>query len=148
MCIKKLYYLGKCVMTVDMDYIEDDIMYEYLNEIVDMFSDKAIEKIDFFEKNEYEARKVWKGNEKLYELMNQIEQELETEGLEMFEKVEQLYNIMQEKLNDEEFKLFGKLRGEYIRIWNKLDQDFFDKGEILNYVWVESNGKKYRTFLW
>ena len=30
MKIEKVYYNGKCVMTVDMDYIDGDSMYDYL----------------------------------------------------------------------------------------------------------------------
>lgn len=34
MKIEKVYYNGKCVMIVDMDYIDRDSMYEHLQEIL------------------------------------------------------------------------------------------------------------------
>lgn len=35
MNIEKVYYNGKCIMTVDMDYIDrDSVNYEYLQEIL------------------------------------------------------------------------------------------------------------------
>ncbi len=38
MNIEKVYYNGKCIMTVDMDYIDrDSVNYEYLQEILGDF---------------------------------------------------------------------------------------------------------------
>ena len=38
MNIEKVYYNGKCIMTVDMDYIDrDSVNYEYLQEILGGF---------------------------------------------------------------------------------------------------------------
>lgn len=79
MDIKKVYYGGKCIMTVDMDYVNEDSMYEYLNEIFGMFQERAYREFDVEKRYESEARKVWEGNEDLYELKNQVEQELEQE---------------------------------------------------------------------
>lgn len=45
MRVEKVYYTGKCFMTVDMDYV-DDRMYDYLMEILGIFKDKAFEEFD------------------------------------------------------------------------------------------------------
>lgn len=46
MGIKKVYYGGKCIMTVDMDYVKEDSMYEYLNEILRMLQERAYKEFD------------------------------------------------------------------------------------------------------
>ena len=152
MDVKKVYYDGKCVMTVDMDYVKDDSMYEYLNEIFGMFQERAYKEFDVENRYESEARKVWKGNENLYELKNQVEQkidkEIEDDSFEKcFEKVEQLFCIMKEKLNADEYELFKKLRNEEVRCLNDLEQNFFAGKGCLDYVWIEQNGKKDYRFL-
>lgn len=67
MDIEKLFYNGKCVMTVDMDYCEDDKMYEYLEEIVGIFQERAFEEFEIDSKLEIEIKKMWIGNEAIYE---------------------------------------------------------------------------------
>lgn len=65
-------------MTVDMDYIDGDSMYEHLQEILGGFQDRAFEKFDL--ENKYiktEIAKIWAGYENLYELKNKVEQEVE-----------------------------------------------------------------------
>ena len=67
MKIEKVYYNGKCVMTVDMDYIDGDSMYDYLQEILGGFQDRAFEEFDL--ENKYiktEIAKIWAGYENLY----------------------------------------------------------------------------------
>ena len=148
MAVKKLFYDEKCIMTVDMDYVKEDIMYEYLNEIFGMFQERAYQEFDIKSRYEFEARKVWKGNEDLYELMNQVEQQIDQEiEIGGFEKVELLFSRMKERLNEEEFELFRKLRNEEVTSYNNLETDFFAGNGCLDYVWVERNGKKGYNFL-
>ena len=147
MDIKKVYYDGKCIMTVDMDYVKEDCMYEYLNEILGMFQERAFKEFDLENKYESEARKIWEGNESLYELKNQVEQKIEQEivadSLEKcFEKVDLLFCTMKEKLNADEFELFKKLRNEEVRCLNNLEQNFYAGKGCFDYVWVEQNGEK------
>lgn len=145
MAIKKMYYNGKCIMTVDMDYIQDDSMYEYLHEILGNFKDRAMVEFDIENKFEDEAKKVWKGKENWYELLLQVEKEVEGEG---FEKIDQVLSRIKEKLNDEEYKLFKELRNEYVTCYNNLENDFYAGTGCLDYVWVEHNGEKRGSFLW
>ena len=147
-----MYYDGKCIMTVDMDYVKEDSMYEYLNEIFGMFQERAYKDFNVENRYESEARKVWKGNEDIYELMNKIEQNLEQEiKVDILEKVlekeEKLFCIMKEKLNDDEFELFKKLRNEEVRCFNDLEHSFFAGKGCLDYVWIEHNSKKDNCFL-
>lgn len=143
MDIAKIYYNGTCVMTVDMDYVEEDSMREYLEEILGIFQDRAFKEFDIDTKFESEAKKVWKGNEDLYELMNQVEKGLESEGIE---KQEQLFDIMKEKLDNEKYSMFKKLRNEYVVCYNKLDVDFYAGSGCIDYVWVERRGQKKPDF--
>ena len=148
MAIEKVYYNGKCIMTVDMDYVKEDSMYEYLNEIYGMFHDRAYKEFGIENKIKSEVRKVWKENEDLYELKNQVEQKVEQAFEDNpFEKEEQLYRIMKERLNDEEFELFTKLRNEEVKCFNKLEQNYFEGKDCLGYVWVERNGQKRNGFV-
>ena len=151
MDISKVYYNGKCIMTVDMDYVEEDIMYEYLNEILGKFQEKAYKEFDLESKYKSEAKKVWEGHEDLYELKNQaeqkVEQEIEVDSFEKYdEQVEQLFRIMKEKLNAEEFELFKKLRNEEVRRFNDLECNFYAGNGCFDYVWVEWNGRKWNSF--
>lgn len=79
MNIEKVYYNGKCIMTVDMDYIDrDSVNYEYLQEILGGFQERAFEEFDL--ENKYiktEITKIWAGYENIYELKNKVEQEAE-----------------------------------------------------------------------
>lgn len=143
MDIAKIYYHGKCVMTVDMDYVEEDTMREYLEEILGIFQDRAFKEFDIDTKFESEARKVWKGNEDLYELKNQVEKELESEGIE---KENQLYDVMKERLDAEKYDLFKKLRNEEVICYNKLEVDFYAGTGCMDYVWVERRGKRKPDF--
>lgn len=148
MNIEKLYYNGKCVMTVDMDYIDMDSMYEYLQEIVGGFQDRALEEFDL--KNRYirtEIAKIWAGYENLYELKNKVEQAVEEKfGDDCFKKQDQLFCIMKEKLNDEEFEIFKELRNKEVRSLNNFDQNFYAGEGCLDYVWIEKDGEKYYNF--
>lgn len=145
MDIAKLYYNGKCVMTVDMDCVEEDNMREYLDEILGIFQERAFKEFDIDAKFEAEVRKVWKGNEDLYEMKNQVEKEIESEG---FEKIEQLFDVMKERLSAEKYELFGRLRGEDVKCYNRLETDFYAGTGCIDYVWVERNGKKHPSFLY
>ena len=138
MSVAKVYYNGKCVMSVDMDYVKEDSMYEYLNEVFGMFQERAYKEFDVENRYESEARKVWKGNEGLYELKNQVEQQIEQEiPADSFERVEQLFCIMKEKLNADEFEVFSKLRNEEVCCFNDLEQNFYVGEGCLDYVWIE-----------
>ena len=143
MDIAKVYYHGKCIMTLDMDYVKGDIIFDYLNEVLGKLQEMAFKEFDLETIYESEAKKVWNGNEELYKLKNQVEQEIESEG---FEQVEQLFDIMKERLNDEDFDLFKKLRNEDIICYNKLEIDFYAGEGGLDYVWVERNGQKKSHF--
>lgn len=143
MDIAKIYYHGKCVMTVDMDYVEEDSMREYLEDILGIFQDRAYKEFDIDTKFESEARKIWKGNEDLYELKNQVEKELESEGIE---KENQLYDVMKERLDAEKYDLFKKLRNEEVICYNKLEVDFYAGTACMDYVWVERRGKRKPDF--
>lgn len=143
MDIAKLYYCGKCVMTVDMDCVEEDNMREYLDEILGIFNERAFKEFDIGAKFESEERKVWKGNEDLYEMMNRIEKEIESEG---FEKIEQLCDMMKERLDTEKYELFKRLRNEGVKRYNKLENDFYAGTGCMEYVWVERRGKKQPAF--
>lgn len=147
MAIKKVYYAGKCIMTVDMDYVKEDSIYEYFNEFFGMLQEKAYKEFEIENRYESEARKVWKGYEWICELKDQVEQKLDKEIAvdswdKMTEKVELLYSIMKDKLNADEFELFKKLRNEEVQCFNKLEQDFFAGEGCLDYVWIEKNGRK------
>lgn len=147
MNVVKAYYNGNCVMTVDMDYVDSDSTKEYLQEILGSFKEKAFEEFDLENRCKTEIEKIWKGNENLYELKNQVEQKIEQEVEvdcfeKLFEKVEQLFCIMKEKLNDDEFELFKKLRSEEVNFYNNFDLNFYAGDGCLDYVWVEKNGKK------
>lgn len=144
---EKLFYNGKCVMSVDMDCIEDDRINEYLEEIVGVFQERAFEEFNFTNKVETEIKKIWIGHENIYELKNQIERKLEQEYEDNpFEKLEQLFKIMEENLGDEEFKIFKKLRNEEVSFYNNFEQDFYENGGSSDYVWIERNGRKYNSF--
>lgn len=143
MNIEKLFYNGKCVMTVDMDYCKDDIMYEYLEEIVGIFKDKAFKEFDIDSKIELEIKKMWIGNEAIYELKNQVEEKLEQEYTDdPFEKVEQLFKIMEEKLNTEEFNIFKNIRNKEVDFYNESEINFYAGDGSMDYVWIEKNGRK------
>ena len=151
MSVAKVYYNGKCVMAVDMEYVKEDSMYEYLNEIFGMFQDRAYKEFDVENKYESEARKVWKGNEDLYELKIQVEQQIEQEILadsfeKCFERVERLFCIMKEKLNADKFEVFSKLQNEEVRCFNELEQNFYAGEGCFDYVWIEWNGRKKYMF--
>lgn len=126
-------------MTVDMDYVEKESEYECLNDCLGMFKERAFEEFKLENKYKTEIEKIWKGNEYLYELKNQVEQEVEGNP---YEKVEQLFCIMKEKLNADEFELFKKLRNEEVISYNNFETDFYAGKGCLDYVWVEKNGKK------
>lgn len=80
-------------------------------------------------------------------MKNQVEQEVEQEGEgDAFEKLDQLLCIMEKKLTADEFELFKKLRNEEVDIWNEFENNFYTGEGCLDYVWVESNGKKYYSF--
>ncbi len=144
MKIEKVYYNGKCVMTVDMDYIDGDSMYDYLQEILGGFQDRAFEEFDL--ENKYiktEIAKIWAGYENLYEIKNKVEQEIEEKFKDdCFKKVDQLFGIMKEKLNAEEFEIFKKLRNKEVKALNDFETNFYAGTGCLDYVWVEKNGKK------
>lgn len=147
MNIEKLFYNGKCVMTVDMDYCEDDKMYDYLEEIVGIFQEKAFKEFEIDSKLEIEIEKMWIGNEAIYELKNQVEEKLEQEYTDdPFEKVEQLFKIMEEKLSTEEFNIFKKIRNEEVGFYNEIERNFYARDGAMDYVWVEENGRKYSRF--
>lgn len=151
MAIKKLFYDSKCIMTVDMDLVKEDSIHECLNEIFGMLQEKAYEEFGVEKRYEVEARKIWKGYENIYELMNQVEHQIKQESViesieDGLEELNKLYNIMQEKLNAEEFEIFKKLRNEEVRYWNDSDTNFFTGEGCLDYVWVEHNGKKQCMF--
>ncbi len=90
------------------------------------------------------------GNESLFELKNQIEQEnkqeIEADVFKAFEKeqekIELLFARIKERLNEEEFELFRKLRNEEVTSYNDLEQKFFAGKGCFDYVWVEWNGQK------
>ena len=143
MAIKKIFYNGKCVLTIDMDFVKEDAMYEALDNLLGMFKERAFEEFHLEEQYEAKVKSVWHGYEYIYELKNQVEKELEKEFEdEPFQKIEQLYSIMEEKLNDEEYEIFKKLRSEDVGCYNKLEGDFYAGAGCLDYVWVECNGKK------
>lgn len=147
MAIRKVYYDGKCIMTVDMDYVKEDGMREQLNDIFGMFQERAYKEFNVESRYEAESRKVWDGNENLCALKDQIEQKLEQEieadsFEKCLEKVDRLFEIMKEKLNDDEFVLFKKLRNEEITCFNNLEQEFFAGEGCFDYVWIDENGKK------
>lgn len=147
MNIEKLFYNGKCVMTVDMDYCEDDKMYDYLEEIVGIFQERAFKEFEIDSKLEIEIKKMWIGNEAIYELKNQVEAKLELEYADdPFEKVEQLFKIMEEKLSTEEFNIFKKIRNEEVVFYNESERNFYVGDGAMDYVWVEKNGRKYWRF--
>ena len=152
---KKVYYDGKCIMTVDMDYAKEDSIREYLNEILGAFKERAYEEFDIENRFESEVRKIWQGNEHIYELKNQIEQKIKQESEQEIEddsidrkiekglrEVEQLFSAMKEILNADEFELFKKLRNEEVHCLNDLETKFFAGNGCLDYVWVEYNGEK------
>lgn len=147
MNIEKLFYNGKCVMTVDMDYCEDDKMYDYLEEIVGIFREKAFKEFEIDSKLEIEIKKMWIGNEAIYELKKQVEEKLEQECKDNpFEKLEQLFKIMEEKLSTEEFNIFKKIRREEVGFYNESERNFYAGDGAMDYVWVEKNGRKYWRF--
>lgn len=147
MNIEKLFYNGKCVMTVDMDYCEDDKMYDYLEEIVGIFQEKAFKEFEIDSKLEIEIKKMWIGNEAIYELKKQVEEKLEQECKDNpFEKLEQLFKIMEEKLSTEEFNIFKKIRREEVGFYNESERNFYAGDGAMDYVWVEKNGRKYWRF--
>lgn len=78
MNIEKVYYNGKCIMTVDMDYIDrDSVNYEYLQEILGGFQERAFEEFDL--ENKYiktEITKIWAGYENIYELKIKLNKRL------------------------------------------------------------------------
>lgn len=143
MNIEKLFYNGKCVMTVDMDYCKDDKMREYLQEFVGIFQEKAFKEFEIDSKLEIEIKKMWIGNEAIYELKNQVEEKLEQEYTDdPFEKVEQLFKIMEEKLSTEEFNIFKKIRNKEVDFYNESETNFYAGDGAMDYVWIEKNGRK------
>lgn len=149
MNIEKVYYNGKCIMTVDMDYIDrDSVNYEYLQEILGGFQERAFEEFDL--ENKYiktEITKIWAGYENIYELKNKVEQEAEKVFEDdCFKKVDRLFDIMKEKLNTEEFEIFKKLRDEEVKAFNNYEQNFYAGTGSLDYVWVEKMVKRITDF--
>ena len=88
MAVKKVYYDGKCIMTVDMDYAQEDSIREYLNEI----EEDSIE------------RKIEKGLREVEQLFCAMKEILNADEFELFKK---LRNEEVHCLNDLETKFFA-----------------------------------------